>query len=58
MKVDNRIVGRTDPGGGLGAEKIGQGETSYAECPDTQEVTSVETEVSYESYYERISTTS
>ena len=58
MKVDNRLVGRTDPGAGLGAKKVGQVETTYAECPDTQETTSVEPDVSCESDHERISPTS
>lgn len=33
MKVDYSLVGRTSPGSGLGAKKIGQGETSYAKPP-------------------------
>jgi len=58
MKVNDRLVGRTDPGGGLGAKKISQGETSYAKRPDTQETAPIEPEVSCESDHERISPTS
>ena len=58
MKVDYSLVGRTNPSGGLGAKKVGQVETTYAECPDTQETTSVEPEASSESDHERTSPTS
>jgi hypothetical protein len=58
MKVDDRLVGRTDPGNGLGPEKIGQGETTYAKRPDTQKTTPVEPDVSCKSDHERISPTS
>jgi len=34
---DHRLVGGTDPGGGLGPEELGQGEPAHAERADAEE---------------------